>query len=85
MYYVYVLENNLGKHYMGSCKELEKRVRRHNQNSVRSTKNKGPFKVIHKEEYFTKTEARKREFQIKSYRGNSKFKRLIESPSSSLV
>ena len=85
MYYVYVLENASGMRYIGSCEDLERRIKRHNQNSVRSTKNKGPFKIIHKEEYATKTEARKRELQLKSYKGNSKLLRLVSSPSSSLV
>ena len=87
MWYVYVLQNEAGKHYIGSCQDLQKRLRRHNQNSVRSTKNKGPFKIIFKEDCVTVTEARKRENQLKSYKGNDKFQRLINnlSPSSSLV
>ncbi|MFZ2385908.1 MAG: GIY-YIG nuclease family protein, partial [Candidatus Omnitrophota bacterium] len=42
MYYVYVLENDSGWHYIGSCGNIEERLKRHNQNSVRSTKHKGP-------------------------------------------
>ena len=88
MYYVYVLENNNGKHYIGSCINLEARLKRHNQNSVRSTKNKGPFRIILKEEFYSRTEARQRENQLKSYKGGRAFKEIIESckpPSSSLA
>ena len=88
MHYVYVLENKKGQHYIGSCEELFIRLRRHNQNSVRATKHKGPFRVIYKEEFNTKTEAQRREHQLKRYKGGRAFKRLIDSkltPSSSLV
>ena len=87
MYYVYVLENKEGKHYIGSCQDIELRLIRHNQNSVRSTKNTGPFQLIHKEEFVTRLEARRRENELKSCKGNAKFKNIIKntSPSSSLV
>ena len=83
MNYVYVLENGKGKHYIGSCEDLSVRLRQHNQNSVRSTKNRGPFIIVYREEFTTKTEARKRENKLKGYKGNSVFKRIIQSPSSS--
>ncbi|MDD2702993.1 MAG: GIY-YIG nuclease family protein [Candidatus Omnitrophica bacterium] len=57
--------------------DIEKRLRRHNQNSVRATKHRGPFKVIYKEEYSSRSEALKREHEIKSYKGNNKFDKLF--------
>jgi len=77
--WVYVLENEQGKHYIGSCEDLELRLKRHNQNSVRSTKGKGLFRIVYKAEIATKTEARKRENEIKGYKGNSDFKKLIKT------
>ena len=87
MYFVYILKNAKGKHYIGSTKDLERRIGEHNSNNVGSTKNRGPFKLIYKEEFLTRTEARKRENQLKSYKGNEKFKKLVETStlSSSLV
>lgn len=88
MCYVYILKNRQGKYYIGSCKNIDIRLKRHNQNSVRSTKNKGPFRIIYKEEFSTLTEALKRENQLKAYKGGRAFQKLIEtswSPSSSLV
>ena len=79
MYYVYVLENDTGKHYIGSCEVLTIRLKRHNQNSVRATKYKGPFKLVYQEVFHTRTEARKRENQIKRYKGNSNFQALLKS------
>jgi predicted GIY-YIG superfamily endonuclease len=52
-------------------------LKRHNQNSVRSTKGKGSFEVIYQEKYENRTEALKREHELKSYKGNAKFKKTI--------
>ena len=69
---------------------MEKRIKQHNCNQTRSTRNKGPFKLIYKEPLETKTEAIKRERQIKKLKGNRQFKKLVEqhnnmAPSSSLA
>jgi putative endonuclease len=77
MYYVYVLENQQGRHYIGSCENIAVRLRRHNQNSIRSTKHKGPFNIIYKKEFNTRTEARQRENQLKRNKGDREFKELI--------
>ncbi|MFH1201481.1 MAG: GIY-YIG nuclease family protein [Candidatus Omnitrophota bacterium] len=77
MYYVYVLENNKGRHYIGSCVNVEERLKRHNQNSVRSTKNKGPFTIAYQKEFSTRREARIRENQIKRYKNSGYLRRLI--------
>ncbi|MFH1398443.1 MAG: GIY-YIG nuclease family protein [Candidatus Omnitrophota bacterium] len=78
VYYVYVLKNDQGRYYMGSTKDIELRLRQHNQNSVRSTKNKGPFKLVYKEIFGTRTEARKRENQVKGYKNSDYTKRLVK-------
>ena len=85
MYYVYVLENKEGRHYIGSCEDINRRLKRHNQNSVRSTKHKGPFKIIYSEELNTRTEARKRENQLKQYKGSKAFRKLIKERSDPIV
>jgi putative endonuclease len=88
MYYVYILKNGQGRHYIGSTENIESRLRQHNHNCVTATKNKGPYKLIYKEEFTDKTLARKRENKLKGFKGNSVFKRLLEegsTPSSSLV
>jgi predicted GIY-YIG superfamily endonuclease len=41
-------------------------------------KNRGPFKLVYKEEYTTLKEARERERQIESYKGGNAFKKLIK-------
>jgi len=78
MYYVYVLRS-LKDHgyYTGSSENPEKRVKVHNTGSVKATKNRSPFVIVHTEEYTTRTEAVAREKQIKAYKGGVAFKRLL--------
>jgi putative endonuclease len=78
MYFVYILESKkTHKHYIGSTSNLERRLAEHNEGRVKSTKKYIPWKIIYTEEYLTKSEALKRERQIKSYKGGEAFKKLI--------
>ena len=68
MSYVYVLKSlKNGKRYVGSTDlPPEERLRKHNYGSNRFTKSNGPFILVHRENYPSKTEARKRENFLKS-------------------
>ncbi|MFH1710655.1 MAG: GIY-YIG nuclease family protein [bacterium] len=77
MYYVYILRNLNGRHYTGYSEDLNKRLRSHNSNRVRSTKNKGPWEIVYYEAYKTRKEAYLRERQIKQYKGGEAFKKLL--------
>lgn len=80
MYIVYILKSQTNnKHYIGSTKDLEERLQRHNQGRNKWTKRHKPWEVIYTEEYDTKKEAQKREKQIKSYKGGNAFKKLINT------
>ncbi len=79
MFYTYIIQgSNSNKYYIGSCKDINDRIKRHNSGSTKSLKNKGPFKLIYKEEYATREEAYRRERKIKSYKGGNAFKELIQ-------
>lgn len=78
MYKVYILKSfKNNKHYIGHSENLEKRLSEHNRGDVRSTKNGKPWSIIYIENYESKSEARKRELEIKSYKGGIKFKKLL--------
>ena len=47
------------------------------EEKVRATKHAIPWKSVHIENYTTKSEAYKREFEIKAYKGGIKFKKLV--------
>lgn len=89
MYYVYVMRSLKDKrNYIGHTNDLERRLQDHNRGKSKSVRGRGPFELIYSEEVSTKTEAARRENQIKSYKGGEAFKKLIgtfATPSSSLV
>jgi len=66
MYYLYILKSLKDKgYYIGITDNTIDRLKKHNQGKVRSTKSRTPFTLKYTEKYNTKTEARKREIQLK--------------------
>lgn len=79
MYFTYIIQSQkTSKFYIESTRNIEKRIHEHNNNWTKSTKGKGPWKIIYTEHYETKSEAMKREKEIKRYKGGNSFKKLIE-------
>ncbi|NBC27519.1 MAG: GIY-YIG nuclease family protein [Bacteroidetes bacterium] len=71
--YTYILySKSAERHYTGSCDDLKKRVKRHNEARVRSTKHGVPWKLIWYKRSDSRSEARKLESKIKK-RGASRF------------
>lgn len=70
MFTTYILQGiKNGKYYIGHTEDVGARIERHNSGFVRSTKSFMPWKIAYTENYNTKSEARKRELEIKSYKG----------------
>ncbi len=71
MFTVYVLySKNFNKIYIGFTSDLQKRFLSHNELGTKGWTIKfRPWEIIHTEEFATKTEAMKREKQLKSSRG----------------
>ena len=66
MNYVYILECSDGTFYTGWTNDLEKRIRMHSEGKgAKYTKGRGPFKLVHNEEFEKKRDAMKREYAIK--------------------
>jgi len=71
-YYVYIVKSiKDGKYYTGMTNDLQRRLREHNigKSSTPSTKNRGPFILVYKEEGLTLQQARHREKYLKSGAG----------------
>src|SRR4029077_1010270 len=69
-HYVYILQSEKDKrYYIGETADVNKRLEFHNKGFQRSTRNRVPFRLILSEEYATRTEALKREKQIKKWKG----------------
>ncbi len=67
-YFVYILLCQNGSYYTGSTNDVEKRFKDHlTGKGARYTKSHKPIKVIYKEGFSSKTEALKREAEIKSW------------------
>jgi putative endonuclease len=70
MYSVYVLfSEKLNKRYVGSSKDVDKRLNEHNLAKSKFTKAGIPWKLIYKESFPTNSDARKRETFLKSSAG----------------
>ncbi len=77
-HYVYILQSLKDKkYYIGETEDVDARLLFHNAGRQRSTKNRIPFILILSEQFETRAEALKREKQIKSWKGGSAFKKLI--------
>ena len=78
MIFVYIIKSLKDEgYYVGICKDISARIKKHNLGNVRSTKLRIPFKLIYTEEYSDYKSARAREKEIKSWHGGNSFKELI--------
>ena len=66
------------RYYIGCSKNLESRLKLHNNGKVRSTKAYSPWVVVYTEDYKSKVAAYRREKEIKSYKSGEAFKRLLD-------
>jgi putative endonuclease len=64
-YFVYVLHNEAGRLYIGSTVDLESRVAQHQAGEAGWTRTRGPWELVHHEEFDTLAEAVRRERSLK--------------------
>jgi len=75
-YYVYILKSEkFDKYYIGSTEDLKNRLEFHNSSRARYTRRYQPWVLLHYEEYETRSDAVRREREMKSYKN---VKKLIE-------
>lgn len=80
MFFTYILQSESnGKHYIGSTDNLEKRLLRHNKGYSKYTKNRGPFRIVHKESFLSRSDAKKREYYLKSLKSRVAIDKLIKA------
>ncbi|MDY0295915.1 MAG: GIY-YIG nuclease family protein [Acidobacteriota bacterium] len=73
MNYLYILYSpNLNKFYVGSTSNLDWRITQHNKGLSPYTKGKGPWSLVHVEEFSDKAQASKREKEIKSWKSHKR-------------
>lgn len=75
MYYVYILHSTKdGRLYIGYTPDLKRRIEKHNNGYVLSTKNRRPLKLIHYEAYLNQRDAKRREVFLKGGKGHEELK-----------
>lgn len=78
MYYTYILYSvSSGRYYTGHTDNVVRRLGQHNAGKVKATKAYRPWEIAYTEEFLTRSEAFKREMQIKSYRSGEAFKKIL--------
>ena len=79
MYFVYILKSlTVLRYYIGSSENVARRLSDHNSGKVKSTKAYQPWEVVYLEKFNIKSDALKREKQIKSYKSGNAFKKLLD-------
>ena len=76
MFYTYILQNTKGQFYIGQTSNIENRLKRHNSGRSKFTKGRGPWQLLHYEEYNTRKEAVKRERELKSWKSAARLREL---------
>ena len=65
--------------YVGQCEDLDKRMSKHNDGFSKYTASKGPWRLKYFETVTTRTEALKREKQIKNMKSRKYIEQLIST------
>ncbi len=79
-YFVYILQSEWdGSYYIGHTNNLEERVSRHNQGRSQYTKAKIPWKLIYHEVLNSKSEAMRREHEMKRKRSREYIGQLVRA------
>jgi putative endonuclease len=80
IFYTYILRSlSTGRFYVGHTENLTKRVYEHNNNRTPSIRNRGPWELVHAEEFETRLGAMRRELQIKKMKSHKWIERLARA------
>ena len=79
MFHLYILlSEKTNKFYIGSTGNLEDRIIRHNSGRSKATKSGIPWKLLYTEEFETRSEAIKREQELKSWKSHERIAQLVK-------
>ena len=77
-YYVYVLRSlHDGRFYVGSTRDLKKRIQLHNAGAIASTRPRRPFELVFYEAYRNEYDARRRESYFKTAKGRTALRTML--------
>lgn len=81
-YYVYLISCSDNSIYTGITNDIEKRIKQHNgvvKGGAKYTRTRRPVKILYFEKFETKSDALKREFQIKKLKKEDKLNLISKS------
>jgi len=73
-YFVYVLRNSEGRLYVGFTTDLNKRLHQHQEGEGGWTHGRGPWELVHYETFTNRSEAMRRERNLKRGRTNKELR-----------
>ena len=78
-HFVYIVKCKDGSLYTGYAKDIKARVAKHNEGKgAKYTKIRRPVELVYQETYSTKSEALKREYEIKTFTRQKNLKLIKE-------
>jgi putative endonuclease len=78
MFYCYVLRSKkTGRRYVGSCQDLDDRIRRHNAGESKATKHGVPWILLRVESFPSRSKATQRERYFKTGRGRDELEKIL--------
>jgi putative endonuclease len=78
MPFIYVLKSSTtGPFYTGATTDIDARLAQHNSDQCPSTKHRGPWVIVHQEEFATLAEALRRKKVLKTGRGRDEVRRIL--------
>ena len=78
-HYIYIVRCKDGSLYTGYAKDIEQRIAKHNSGQgAKYTKIRRPVELVYQEMFDTKSEAMKREYEIKTFSRQKKLQLISE-------
>jgi len=78
MFFVYVIQNPHKRLYVGYTADLDHRIRTHQTNQGGWTRNRGPWKLVYYEMFTNRTEALRREKNLKVGPANQRLRSRVD-------
>ena len=78
MFFVYILQSiTTGRFYIGQCNHLVERFHEHQRGASQATRNRGPWWMPYYEIYANRSDALRREHELKARKSAVSIRRLI--------